>query len=81
MNDPGSPSATRWGTRSWRRSRTSSRRCLGQVAKVVRRSIHLTPFGDDFCNSCLIEEEAVALTFPAHAAPSDGDEPDVPGTS
>ena len=22
-------------------------------AKVVRRSIHLTPFGEDFCDTCL----------------------------
>lgn len=52
-----------------------------KFAKVVRRSIHLTPFGDDFCKSCLIEEEAADFTFPTHAAPSDGDVPDVPGTS
>ena len=24
-----------------------------RMAKVVRRSIHLTPFGDDFCRICL----------------------------
>lgn len=31
-----------------------------RFAKVVRRSIHLTPFGEDFCKSCLIEEEETA---------------------
>ncbi|HWE66687.1 MAG TPA: Abi-alpha family protein [Acidimicrobiales bacterium] len=25
----------------------------GRMAKVVRRSIHLTPFGEDFCRTCL----------------------------
>ena len=29
-----------------------------RFAKVVRRSIHLTPFGEDFCRTCLVEEEA-----------------------
>ena len=27
-----------------------------RFAKVVRRSIHLTPFGEDFCRTCLLEE-------------------------
>ena len=25
--------------------------------KVVRRSIHLTPFGEDFCRTCLVDED------------------------
>jgi hypothetical protein len=25
----------------------------GRMAKIVRRSIHLTPFGEDFCRTCL----------------------------
>ena len=25
----------------------------GRVARIVRRSIHLTPFGEDFCRTCL----------------------------
>jgi hypothetical protein len=31
----------------------------GRVPRIVRRSIHLTPFGEDFCRTCLpIEENA-----------------------
>jgi len=40
-----------------------------KFAKVVRRSIHLTPFGEDFCRTCLIDEQAVTAPFPQHAAP------------
>lgn len=42
-----------------------------RFAKVVRRSIHLTPFGEDFCRTCLVEEDAAAGAFPEHAAPSE----------
>ena len=28
-----------------------------KFAKVVRRSIHLTPFGEDFCRTCLVDED------------------------
>src|SRR4051794_38866589 len=28
-----------------------------RFAKVVRRSIHLTPFGVDFCRTCLVDED------------------------
>ena len=39
-------------------------------AKVVRRSIHLTPFGEDFCTTCLVEEETLAVAgFPEHGVP------------
>lgn len=41
--------------------------------KVVRRSIHLTPFGEDFCKTCLIEEEQADQEFPEHDAPPSGD--------
>lgn len=44
-----------------------------KFAKVVRRSIHLTPFGEDFCKSCLIEEEKLDVAFPHHAAPPGGE--------
>ena len=44
-----------------------------KFAKVVRRSIHLTPFGEDFCKSCLIQEEKVEAVFPEHAAPGEGE--------
>jgi hypothetical protein len=38
-------------------------------AKVVRRSIHLTPFGEDFCRVCLTPETAVVADLPEHSAP------------
>ncbi|MFB9311585.1 Abi-alpha family protein [Nocardioides plantarum] len=44
-----------------------------KFAKVVRRSIHLTPFGEDFCRTCLVEEDAAAADFPEHATPGDGE--------
>ncbi len=44
-----------------------------KFAKVVRRSIHLTPFGEDFCRSCLIDEAEVDAAFPEHAPPPAGE--------
>jgi len=41
--------------------------------KVVRRSIHLTPFGEDFCRTCLLDERTDAAVLPAHHAPQDLD--------
>jgi abortive infection alpha-like protein len=41
---------------------------VGQ-AKVVRRSIHLTPFGEDFCRIALCPEEASDDGLPPHSAP------------
>jgi hypothetical protein len=38
-------------------------------AKVVRRSIHLTLFGEDFCRVCLTSDGRVGDGFPAHAVP------------
>ena len=35
-----------------------------RFAKVVRRSIHLTPFGEDFCRTCLLEEAVAHAPFP-----------------
>ncbi|HWF55665.1 MAG TPA: Abi-alpha family protein [Solirubrobacteraceae bacterium] len=40
-------------------------------AKVVRRSIHLTPFGEDFCRVCLMPEQVAAGELPAHSDPPD----------
>jgi Abortive infection alpha len=38
--------------------------------KVVRRSIHLTPFGEDFCRTCLIDEsDDPGTSFPTHGTP------------
>jgi hypothetical protein len=39
-----------------------------RFAKVVRRSIHLTPFGEDFCRTCLLEPDDAA-DLPAHELP------------
>ncbi|WP_205471984.1 Abi-alpha family protein [Nocardioides sp. SYSU D00038] len=45
-----------------------------KFAKVVRRSIHLTPFGEDFCRAVLVEEDAAAHPFPEHAKPPAGED-------
>jgi hypothetical protein len=51
-----------------------------KFAKVVRRSIHLTPFGEDFCRTCLVEEGTVdAAPFPAHGKPPEADSGEPPG--
>jgi hypothetical protein len=43
-----------------------------RFAKVVRRSIHLTPFGEGFCRTCLVsEEQAATEVFPEHADPGE----------
>lgn len=39
--------------------------------KVVRRSIHLTPFGEDFCRAALIGAEETG-ELPLHQLPQDG---------
>ena len=44
-----------------------------RYAKVVRRSIHLTPFGEDFCKACLVLEPEEVADLPKHAQPSDDD--------
>ena len=44
-----------------------------KFAKVVRRSIHLTPFGEDFCRRCLVEEEHTTVVFPEHGLPAEGE--------
>jgi hypothetical protein len=38
-----------------------------RFAKVVRRSIHLTPFGIDFCKTCLVDDDIADL--PEHELP------------
>jgi Abortive infection alpha len=40
-----------------------------QHAKVVRRSVHLTPFGEDFCRTCLTPEVSSTAEFPEHSTP------------
>jgi hypothetical protein len=39
--------------------------------KIVRRSIHLTPFGEDFCRTCLTSESEDLAKLPEHQAPHD----------
>jgi hypothetical protein len=41
--------------------------------KVVRRSVHLTPFGEDFCRTCLVTEADDLAALPEHQAPQDLD--------
>ena len=48
-----------------------------KFAKVVRRSIHLTPFGEDFCRTCLLEPEVIE-ELPRHQVPPDDPEPGTP---
>jgi hypothetical protein len=38
--------------------------------KVVRRSIHLTPFGTGFCRACLVDPEETS-TLPTHQIPEE----------
>jgi hypothetical protein len=40
-----------------------------RFAKIVRRSIHLTPFGEDFCCSCLLGPDTGPDGLPVHRAP------------
>ncbi|WP_301800517.1 Abi-alpha family protein [Nocardioides sp. ChNu-153] len=41
-----------------------------KFARILRRSIHLTPFGVDFARMCFVTEAEVASTaFPVHQAP------------
>ncbi len=47
-------------------------------AKVVRRSIHLTPFGEDFCRVCLSDEGAPLEGLPAHSKPPEMTAPQPP---
>jgi hypothetical protein len=49
-----------------------------KFAKVVRRSIHLTPFGEDFCRTCLVEEAEADQDYPEHQAPDAGEASEPP---
>ena len=51
-----------------------------RMAKVVRRSIHLTPFGEDFCQAVLAPEDGL-VGLPAHGAPADGGAGEPPSPS
>ncbi|MDN5892895.1 MAG: DUF4393 domain-containing protein [Nocardioides sp.] len=43
-----------------------------RFAKLIRRSIHLTPFGEDFCGTCLLGEDESG-ELPEHQAPQELD--------
>jgi hypothetical protein len=43
------------------------------AARVVRRSIHLTPFGEDFCRICLTDPAENTVDLPEHSAPKEGE--------
>jgi Abortive infection alpha len=49
-----------------------------RYAKIVRRSIHLTPFGEDFCRAALVEDERQLVDLPEHASPAKPREPGPP---
>jgi abortive infection alpha-like protein len=42
-----------------------------RMAKCIRRSIHLTPFGKDFCRVCLALEPEELVDLPEHTAPDE----------
>lgn len=44
-----------------------------RFAKIVRRSIHLTPFGEDFVKETLVDEATAASPLPEHEAPADNE--------
>lgn len=44
-----------------------------RMAKIVRRSVHLTPFGEDFCRICLAIDSDRLDSLPAHADPEGGE--------
>jgi len=50
-----------------------------KFAKVVRRSIHLTPFGEDFARSCFLDEQAPTGELPEHDVPPETASGDTPG--
>jgi hypothetical protein len=49
-----------------------------RYAKIVRRSIHLTPFGEDFCRAALVEDEDELVDLPEHASPAKPRDPGPP---
>jgi hypothetical protein len=49
-----------------------------RYAKIVRRSIHLTPFGEDFCRAALVEDGEELVDLPEHASPAKPREPGPP---
>ena len=55
---------------------------LPHVVRGLGGKRGLTPFGEDFCRTCLIEEEQSVESFPEHSAPPTGDDgPEPAGTA
>jgi hypothetical protein len=51
-----------------------------RYAKVVRRSIHLTPFGEDFCRMCLTADDQQLENLPEHSTPPSSTDAPAPPT-
>jgi hypothetical protein len=49
-----------------------------RAAKLVRRSIHLTPFGEGFCRAALVTETQALGALPEHASPAKRRDPQAP---
>jgi hypothetical protein len=47
-------------------------------AKIVRRSIHLTPFGEGFCRALLLDDDRQLRDLPVHASPEKRRDPQPP---
>jgi hypothetical protein len=47
-------------------------------AKIVRRSIHLTPFGEGFCRASLVRDAELLASLPEHASPEKARAPQPP---
>jgi hypothetical protein len=47
-------------------------------AKIVRRSIHLTPFGEGFCRASLVDDRRQLHDLPGHASPDKRRDPRPP---
>jgi hypothetical protein len=47
-------------------------------AKIVRRSIHLTPFGEGFCRASLVDDQKRLVDLPEHASPEKRRDPRPP---
>ncbi len=50
-------------------------------AKIVRRSIHLTPFGEGFCRASLVRDAELLASLPEHASPEKRRAPRPPSVS
>jgi hypothetical protein len=50
-------------------------------AKIVRRSIHLTPFGEGFCRAALVPDPQLLAGLPEHASPEKPRRPQPPAAS